>query len=85
MDKNIQEILQSQKSLEGVVETKFHDMDVKVTDLTTRVKQLQHKVDSLEISFSDDEDDDEEESPPLTTTRFCTQPRSVVVPAQETR
>ncbi|KAI5013153.1 hypothetical protein ZWY2020_028107 [Hordeum vulgare] len=38
MEKNIQEILQSHKSLERVVETKFHDMDVKVTKLTTIVK-----------------------------------------------
>ncbi|KAE8800164.1 nucleolysin tiar [Hordeum vulgare] len=49
MEKNIQEILQSEKSLERVVETKFHDMDVKVTELTTIVKQLQHEVDSMEI------------------------------------
>ncbi|KAE8797958.1 hypothetical protein D1007_26862 [Hordeum vulgare] len=38
MQKNIEEILQSQKSLERVVETKFHDMDVKVSELTTIVK-----------------------------------------------
>ncbi|KAE8810061.1 hypothetical protein D1007_13268 [Hordeum vulgare] len=37
MENNIQEILQSQKSLERVMETKFHDMDVKVTELTTIV------------------------------------------------
>ncbi|KAI4983740.1 hypothetical protein ZWY2020_025606 [Hordeum vulgare] len=63
MEKNIQEILQSQKSLERVVETKFDDMDVKVTDLTTIVKNLQHEVDSVEIPCSHDEedkDDDEE-------------------------
>ncbi|KAE8801539.1 hypothetical protein D1007_22863 [Hordeum vulgare] len=42
MEKNIQEILQNQKSLERVVETKFYDMDVKVTELNTIVKQLQH-------------------------------------------
>ncbi|KAE8820178.1 hypothetical protein D1007_01890 [Hordeum vulgare] len=77
MEKNIQEILQSQKSLESVVETKFHDMDVKVTELTTIVKQLQHEVDSVEIPHSDDE----EESPPITTTRFSTQPRSADVRA----
>ncbi|KAE8780251.1 hypothetical protein D1007_46646 [Hordeum vulgare] len=89
METNIQEILQGQKIIERVVETKFHDMDVKVTELTTIVKQLQHEFDSVEIPGSDDEDDedddDDEESPPLTTTRFSTQPRSVVVPAHETR
>ncbi|KAE8816234.1 nucleolysin tiar [Hordeum vulgare] len=60
MEKNIQEILQSQKSLERVVETKFHDTDVKVSELTTIVKQLQHEVDSVEIPRSDDEDEDED-------------------------
>ncbi|KAE8786400.1 nucleolysin tiar [Hordeum vulgare] len=84
IEKNIEEILQSQKSLKRVVETKLHDMDVKVTELTTIVKQLQHEVESMEIPRSDD-DDDEEESPPHTTTRFNTQPRSAAIPAQETR
>ncbi|KAE8786800.1 nucleolysin tiar [Hordeum vulgare] len=71
MEKNIQEILQSQKSLQRVMETKFHDMDMKVTKWTTIVKQLHHEVESVEVPRLDDEDDDEEESPPLTTTRFC--------------
>ncbi|KAE8818799.1 hypothetical protein D1007_03400 [Hordeum vulgare] len=61
MEKNIQEILLSQKSLERVVETKFNDMDVKVSELTTIVKQLQHEVDSVEIPPSEDEDEDEED------------------------
>ncbi|KAE8769868.1 hypothetical protein D1007_58464 [Hordeum vulgare] len=76
MEKNIQEIMQNQKSLERVVETKFHNMDMKVTVLTTIVRQLQHEVDSMEIPCSEDEDedevdddDDEDESPPPTTTR----------------
>ncbi|KAE8820367.1 nucleolysin tiar [Hordeum vulgare] len=61
MEKNIQEIRQSQKSLERVVETKFHDMDLKVTELTTIVKQLQHEVDSVKIPCSDDEDDQDDD------------------------
>ncbi|KAE8784926.1 hypothetical protein D1007_41413 [Hordeum vulgare] len=88
LEKNIQEILRSQKSLKRVVETKFRNMDVKVTEVTTIVKQLQHEVDSVEIPHSDDdddddddEDDDEEESPPLTITWFNIQLRSAVVPA----
>ncbi|KAE8786953.1 nucleolysin tiar [Hordeum vulgare] len=71
MEKNIQEIMQNQKSLERIVETKFDNMDMKVTELTTIVKQLQHEVDSVEIPRSQDEDeddDDEDESPPPTTT-----------------
>ncbi|KAE8811100.1 nucleolysin tiar [Hordeum vulgare] len=78
MEKNIQEIMQNQKSLERVVETKFHNMDVKVTELTTIVRQLQHEVDSMEIPRSEDEDeddDDEDESPPPTTTQYGTRPR----------
>ncbi|KAE8798045.1 nucleolysin tiar [Hordeum vulgare] len=74
MDKNIQEIMQNQKSPERVVETKFHNMDFKVTELTTIVRQLQDEVDSVEIPRSEDEDEDydEDESPPPTTTRFST-------------
>ncbi|KAE8816017.1 hypothetical protein D1007_06562 [Hordeum vulgare] len=49
MEKNIRDIMQNQKSLERVVERKFHNMDVKVTELTTIVRQLQHEVDSMEI------------------------------------
>ncbi|KAE8819287.1 hypothetical protein D1007_02784 [Hordeum vulgare] len=52
MEKNIQEIIQNQKSYERVVETKFHIMDVKVTELTTIARQLQHEVDSVEIPRS---------------------------------
>ncbi|KAE8775642.1 hypothetical protein D1007_51812 [Hordeum vulgare] len=90
MEKNIQEIMQNQKSLQRVVETKFHNMDVKVTELTTIVTQLQHEVDSMEIPHSEDEDededddDDQDESPPPITTRFNTRPRSATVLAQET-
>ncbi|KAE8780404.1 hypothetical protein D1007_46485 [Hordeum vulgare] len=73
MEKNFQEIMQNQKSLERSVETKFHNMDVKVTELTIIVRQLQHEVDSMDISRSQDDDkyddDDEDESPPPTTTR----------------
>ncbi|KAE8768212.1 hypothetical protein D1007_60344 [Hordeum vulgare] len=79
MEKNIQEIMQNEKSLERVVETKFHNMDVKVTELTTIVRQLQHEVDFVEIPRSEDEDeyeddDDKDESPPTTTTQYSTRP-----------
>ncbi|KAE8810931.1 hypothetical protein D1007_12281 [Hordeum vulgare] len=85
MEKNIQEIMQNQKSLERVVETKFQNMDMKVTKLTTIVRLLQHQVYSVKIPRSkyedEDDDDDEDESPPPTTTQFSTRSRSVVVPA----
>ncbi|KAE8786541.1 hypothetical protein D1007_39598 [Hordeum vulgare] len=42
MEKNIQEIMQNQKSLERVVETKFHNMDVKeVGHLSAKKRQLE--------------------------------------------
>ncbi|KAE8789836.1 hypothetical protein D1007_35947 [Hordeum vulgare] len=75
MENNIQETMQNQKSLERVVETKFPNMDMKVTELTTIVRHLQHEVDSMEIPCSQDEDeddDDEDESAPPTTTQFST-------------
>ncbi|KAI4999524.1 hypothetical protein ZWY2020_004113 [Hordeum vulgare] len=59
MEKNISEILQNWKSLERIVETKFHDLDVKVTELTTTVKQLQREVDSVQIPRSNDDHDDD--------------------------
>ncbi|KAE8768727.1 hypothetical protein D1007_59766 [Hordeum vulgare] len=82
MEKNIQEIMQNQKSLERVVKKRFHNMDVKVTELTTIIRHIQHEVDSVEIPRSededehdDDDDDNGDESPPPTTTRFSTKPR----------
>ncbi|KAE8791668.1 hypothetical protein D1007_33871 [Hordeum vulgare] len=73
MENNIQEIMQNKKSLERVVETKFHNMDLKVTEFTTIVRQLQHEVDSMDIprleDDDEDDDDDEDESPPPTTIR----------------
>ncbi|KAE8794427.1 Nucleolysin TIAR [Hordeum vulgare] len=41
MEKKISDILLNQKSLERIVETKFQDPDVKVTELTNTVNQLQ--------------------------------------------
>ncbi|KAE8781486.1 hypothetical protein D1007_45268 [Hordeum vulgare] len=40
MEKKISEIFLNYKSLERIVETKFHDLDVKVTELTTIVEHL---------------------------------------------
>ncbi|KAE8812751.1 hypothetical protein D1007_10077 [Hordeum vulgare] len=78
MEKNIQEIMKNEKILERVVETKIHNMDMKVTELTTIVRQLQQELDSVEIPRSEykyEDDDDEDESPPPTTTQFSKRPR----------
>ncbi|KAI4993804.1 hypothetical protein ZWY2020_008117 [Hordeum vulgare] len=85
MEKNISVILLNQKSLERIVEKKCHDLDVKVTELTTSVQRLQHEVDSVKIPRSDDEYDDDDDSPLRTTTRFTTQTRSATVPVLEER
>ncbi|KAE8803480.1 hypothetical protein D1007_20711 [Hordeum vulgare] len=40
MEKKVSEILLNQKSLERIVETKFPDLDVKVTELTTTLEKF---------------------------------------------
>ncbi|KAE8785617.1 hypothetical protein D1007_40690 [Hordeum vulgare] len=70
MEKNIFEILLNQKSLERIMDTKFHDLDVKVTELATTVDHLKHEVDAVHAPRSSSDDDD---SPLLTTTLFRTQ------------
>ncbi|KAE8816425.1 nucleolysin tiar [Hordeum vulgare] len=61
MEKNINQIMLNQKSIERIVDTKFHDMDVKVTELTTTVNQLKQEVDAVPAPSSSDDDD----NPPL--------------------
>ncbi|KAE8776719.1 hypothetical protein D1007_50596 [Hordeum vulgare] len=43
MEKNINYILQNHKSLERIVENKFHVLDVKVTELATTVNKLKRE------------------------------------------
>ncbi|KAI5001183.1 hypothetical protein ZWY2020_011142 [Hordeum vulgare] len=81
-EERIFEILLNQNSLDRIVETKFHDLDVKVTELNTIVQQIQHEVDSMHI-FRSSSDDEEPYLP--TTTQFRTQSRSAVVPVLEAR
>ncbi|KAE8776714.1 nucleolysin tiar [Hordeum vulgare] len=70
MKKNITNILLNQKSLERIVETKFHDLDIKVAELTTTVNQLKEEVDALPTPSSSSDDDD---GPSLSTsTQFMT-------------
>ncbi|KAE8767800.1 hypothetical protein D1007_60789 [Hordeum vulgare] len=78
MEKNINELLLNQKSLERIVETKFDALDNKVTELTTTVNQLKQKVDPVPLPSSDDDD----ESPTLLVhTQFRTRARSADVSA----
>ncbi|KAE8793520.1 hypothetical protein D1007_31803 [Hordeum vulgare] len=54
--KNINELLLNQKSLERIVGTNFHDLDVKVTELTTTVNLLKQELDAVASPNSDDDD-----------------------------
>ena len=63
-------LVKNQESLERIIETKFHDLDVKVTEMATDVEKL--KAD-FEARYHSDSDEP-------TTTQFQAQPR----PTQET-
>ncbi|KAE8797900.1 hypothetical protein D1007_26914 [Hordeum vulgare] len=82
MEKNISEILLNQKSLERIVETKFHDLDVKVIEMSASVEHLKREVDDAR---SPNSTSDDKASPPRTTTQFNTKPWSAVVPVMEAR
>nr|AGW47718.1 hypothetical protein [Hordeum vulgare subsp. vulgare]QGH59160.1 hypothetical protein [Hordeum vulgare subsp. vulgare] len=82
MDNNIFEILLNQKILERIVETKFHDLDIKVTELATTVEQLKHEVDAVHTPRSRSDHDDLSLA---TTTQFRTQTRCVAMPVPEAR
>ncbi|KAE8773638.1 hypothetical protein D1007_54109 [Hordeum vulgare] len=59
MEKNITKILLNQKSLERIVETKFHDLDIKVTELTSTLNELKHEVDVVHTpNYKNGDDDD---------------------------
>ncbi|KAE8788882.1 hypothetical protein D1007_37000 [Hordeum vulgare] len=57
MDKNINVLLLNQKSLERIVEKKFHELNNKVTKLTTMVNQMKQEVDAAPFPSSDDDDE----------------------------
>ncbi|KAE8789147.1 hypothetical protein D1007_36708 [Hordeum vulgare] len=79
MEKSLNELLLNQKSLERIVETKFHDLDNKVTEFTTTVNQLKQEVDAVPLPKSHDG----AERPTLTIKiLFRTKARSADVHAQ---
>jgi hypothetical protein len=43
-------LTQTQASFERIIETKFHDLDVKVTQIQTTVEQLQGDVDAVKTA-----------------------------------
>ncbi|KAE8804929.1 Nucleolysin TIAR [Hordeum vulgare] len=81
MENNIIELLLNQKSLERIVETKFHDLDNKVTKLMTMVNALKQEGDAVPMPSSDDDD-----SPTLPVTiQFRTRVRFAAMAAIKTR
>ena len=67
-------LTQNQEGLERIIETKFYDLDLKVTEIQTAVEQLQ--------------EDAEEKNGKATTDAFKRVPRgqrSAVVPVPDTR
>ena len=43
IEKGLATLTQNQESLERIIETKFYDLDLKVTEIQTTLEQLQEK------------------------------------------
>ena len=74
IEKGLTTLTQNQESLERIIETKFYDLDLKVTEIQTAVEQLQEEA--------------EERKGKATTDAFQRVPRgqrSAVVPVPDTR
>ena len=74
IEKGLATLTQNQESLERIVETKFYDLDLKVTEIQSAVEQLQEEA--------------EEKRGNATTDAFQRVPRnqrSAVVPVPDTR
>jgi hypothetical protein len=55
IEQGLANLVKNQASLERIVETKFYDLDVKVTEIQTTVETLQRDVDRVRESDSGDE------------------------------
>ena len=74
IEKGLATLTQNQESLERIIETKFYDLDLKVTEMQTAIEQLQEEV--------------EERKGQATTDAFQRVPRcqrSAAVPITDTR
>jgi hypothetical protein len=57
IERSLANLAENQKSLERIVETKFHDLDIKVTEILTVVETLKSHVDEVRKgTISDDEE-----------------------------
>ena len=61
MQNDITEILKNQKSLERIVEDKFHSLNNKVDGLTKTVDELKKEVDSVPLPHTSEEEDDDDD------------------------
>ena len=48
IEKGLATLTQNQESLERIIETKFHDLDVKVKEIQTTVEKLQEEAEDRE-------------------------------------
>jgi hypothetical protein len=78
IEQSLANLAVNQKSLETIIETKFYDLDVKVTEMQTTIESLKKEVDEGKNASSDDEQHHGTVLP--TSTQFRTQLRSAVIP-----
>ena len=71
IERSLTNLTQTQASFERIIETKFHNLDVKMTEIQTTVEQLQGDVNAVKLARSNDSGDDRP-----TTERFQTVPRA---------
>ena len=56
IERSLANLVKKQESFERIIETKLHDLDVKVTEVQTTVESLKMEVDEARLhSSSDDE------------------------------
>jgi hypothetical protein len=79
IEKSLADIAANQKSLERIVETKFHDLDVKVTEIQTVVETLKSQVDEVRKGTCSDDEQHQGTCLPMTAL-FQRMPRSAALP-----
>jgi hypothetical protein len=79
IEKSLADMVANQKSLERIVETKFHDLGIKVTQIQTVVETLKSQVDEVRKGTSSDDEEHQGIGLP-TTAQFQWMPRSATMP-----
>jgi hypothetical protein len=79
IERSLANLAKNHKSLERIIETKFHGLDIKVTEIQTTVESLKKEVDDVRMASRSDDDEHPGTGLP-TTTQFQKMPRSAVVP-----